>query len=143
MAALHQQQATVEQEMLRQQAKQVKLLLVKREVHLGHLLARHLRLEQEHLVAAVEVVVILLVEVVAHLASLQVEVDRHQTAILEVAHSLWTPPLLRTRVSPLWCPFLLPTHPRDMCQLESALSSFSDSSTVYSLSVHNQNIYSR
>ena len=110
MEALPQQQATVEQEMLRQRAKQVKLLLVKREVHLGHLLARHLRLEQEHLVAAVEV--ILLVEVVAHLASLQVEVDRHQTAILEVAHSLWTPPLLRTRVSPLWCPFLLPTHPR-------------------------------
>ena len=128
MEALHRQQATVEQEMLRQQAKQVKLLLVKREVHLGHLLARHLRLEQEHLVAAVEVVVILLVEVVAHLASLQVEVDRHQTAILEVAHSLWTPPLLRTRVSPLWCPFLLPTHPRDVCQLDSAFFSFSDSS---------------
>ena len=116
MEAQQQQQATVEQEMLRQRAKQVKLLLAKREVHLGHLLARHLRLEQEHLVAAVEVVVILLVEVVAHLASLQVKVDRHQTAILEVAHSLWTPPLLRTRVSPLWCPFLLPTHPRDMCQ---------------------------
>ena len=129
MEALPQQQATVEQEMLRQRAKQVKLLLVKREVHLGHLLARHLRLEQEHLVAAVEVVVILLlVEVVAHLASLQVEVDRHQTAILEVAHSLWTPPLLRTRVSPLWCPFLLPTHPKDMCQLDSAFFSFSDSS---------------
>ena len=128
MEALHQQQATVEQEMLRQQAKQVKLLLAKREVHLGHLLARHLRLEQEHLVAAVEVVVILLVEVVAHLASLQVEVDRHQTAILEVAHSLWTPPLLRTRVSPLWCPFLLPKHPSDMCQLESSFFSFSDSS---------------
>ena len=129
MEALPQQQATVEQEMLRQRAKQVKLLLVKKEVHLGHLLARHLRLEQEHLVAAVEVVVILLlVEVVAHLASLQVEVDRHQMAILEVAHSLWTPPLLRTRVSPLWCPFLLPTHPRDMCQLESAFFFFSDSS---------------
>ena len=123
MEALPQQQATVEQEMLRQRAKQVKL---KKEVHLEHLLARHLRLEQEHLVAAVEV--ILLVEVVAHLASLQVEVDRHQTAILEVAHSLWTPPLLRTRVSPLWCPFLLPTHPRDMCQLDSAFFSFSDSS---------------
>ena len=128
MEALHQQQATVEQEMLRQRAKQVKLLLAKMELHLEHLLARHLRLEQEHLVATVEVVVILLVEVVAHLASLQVKVDRHQTAILEVAHSLWTPPLLRTRVSPLWCLFLLPTHPRDMCQLESALFSFSDSS---------------
>ena len=126
MEALQQQQATVEQEMLRQRAKQVKL---KKEVHLGHLLARHLRLEQEHLVAAVEVVVILLlVEVVAHLASLQVKVDRHQTAILEVAHSLWTPPLLRTRVSPLWCLFLLPAHPRDMCQLENAFFSFSDSS---------------
>ena len=131
MEALHQQQATVEQEMLRQRVKQVKLLLVKREVHLGHLLARHLRLEQEHLVAAVEVVVILLVEVVAHLASLQVKVDRHQTAILEVAHSLWTPPLLRTRVSPLWCLFLLPAHPRDMCQLESAFFSFPDSSKQY------------
>ena len=130
MEALQQQQATVEQEMLRQRAKQVELLLTKREVHLGHLLARHLRLEQEHLVAAVEVVVILLVEVVAHLASLQVKVDRHQTAILEVAHSLWTPPLLRTRVSPLWCLFLLPTHPSDMSQLESAFFSFSDSSRL-------------
>ena len=128
MEALQQQQATVEQEMLRQRAKQVKLLLAKMELHLEHLLARHLRLEQEHLVAAVEVVVILLVEVVAHLASLQVKVDCHQTAILEVAHSLWTPPLLQTRVSPLWCPFLLPTHPRYMCQLESAFFSFSDSS---------------